>query len=96
MLHRITIIILHYLVGASLNESDMIAVLANNTAGNRNNARRIFAPARPRSTPGHFLLLGDCPAANSTGSINVGSSASAFELLTRRDYCFAAVRDNGA
>jgi hypothetical protein len=43
------------------------------------------APAAPRHnwTPGLFVCMRRYAVANSTGSINVASSASAFELLTR-------------
>jgi hypothetical protein len=58
-LYRITIIILHYLVRASLNESDIIVALANNSPLQRQSCEDILPRRGPEAPPGHLLLLGD-------------------------------------
>jgi len=57
-LHRITIIILHYLVEASLNESDIIVALANYSASfNGNHARASCPGAAPKHRVGAFSSI---------------------------------------
>jgi len=75
-LYRINIIILHYSVGASLNESDIIAALANYSASFNGTHAKLPCPgAAPKHGVGAFSF--DSRAAIvqpfSTGSISVAS-----------------------
>jgi hypothetical protein len=75
-LHRITIIILHYLVEASLNESDIIVALANYSASfNGNHARASCPGAAPKHRVGAFSFASRAAITQplSTGSISVAS-----------------------
>jgi hypothetical protein len=74
-LYRITIIILHYLVEASLNESDIIVALANYSASfNGNHARASCPGAAPKHRVGAFSFDSRAGITRplSTGSISFG------------------------
>jgi hypothetical protein len=76
MLYRITIIILHYLVEGSLNESDIIVALANYSASfNGNHARASRPGAAPKHRVGAFSFASGAAITQprSTGSISVVS-----------------------
>jgi hypothetical protein len=68
-LYRITIIILHYLVEASLNESDIMVALANTASFNGNHAR-----ASCPGAVGAFSFTSSAAITRplSTGSISFG------------------------